>query len=83
MDPAEVEVWRKRMSESVASGTPVAVAIEREEWELAALHLLVNAAEMLEELGPEACEALMDELDPGPAPHRGSRARKRRGGRGG
>ncbi len=82
MDRAEMERWRQRFSEKLGEGTPVAAAIEAEQWELAALHTLIGALELIHELGPSAFEALLDELVPDPAPHRGSRARKRSPGRG-
>jgi len=65
MERAEVEALRRRVREKVGAGTPAVLAIERKEWELAALHILLNSLEILEEVGPEAFEALLDELDPG------------------
>ena len=54
-------------------------AIEREDWELAALKLLVAATELIDTLGPEAMEDLLDLLDE-PAPRAGTH-RPKRGGR--
>ena len=81
MDRAEMEHWRQRFNEKLGAGTPVAAAIEKEQWELAALHTLIGALDLIHELGPSAFEAVLDELAPQPA-HRGSRARKRSSGRG-
>jgi hypothetical protein len=80
MDRAEVERWRTWIAEKTAPGTPISVAIEREEWELAAMHLILTAIEIQDQLGPQAMEALLDELEM--VPHRGSRARKKRGAHG-
>lgn len=60
----------------------LAQAIEREDWEVAALCLLLGAVEAAEKMPREALEALLDELELDiiePRPHRGSRARRRRG----
>ena len=63
------------------------VAIEREDWELAALCLMWGVVEAARKYPQEALEALLDELEleaavPGPksrrAGHRGSRSRERR-----
>jgi len=65
------------------------IAIEREEWELAALCLMWGVVEAARKYPQEALDALLDELEPHPATlklprrgsarHRGSRARERRG----
>jgi hypothetical protein len=69
----------------------LAVAIEREDWEVAALCLLIGAVEAVNKLPQETLEALLDELAlegvlEGPratrakrreTSHRGSRARRR------
>jgi hypothetical protein len=69
----------------------LAVAIEREEWEVAALCLLIGAVEAANKLPRETLEALLDEVAleavlEGPKAtrgkrrergHRGSRARRR------
>lgn len=60
-------------------------AVERKDWDTAALYALVAAAEFIESVGPEAAEALIEELEAeDKGPHRGSRAkpadrRRRRG----
>jgi hypothetical protein len=59
-------------------------AIEREDWEVAALCLMLGVVEAANKLPQKTLDALLDELeiDIGVKPHRGSRARKRRGRRG-
>jgi hypothetical protein len=54
-------------------------AVERKDWDVAALWALVTAAEALERYGPEALEAMLDEMA-GEKPHRGSRGRRRKRG---
>jgi hypothetical protein len=59
----------------------LAQAIEREDWEVAALYILLGAVEAAEKMPREALDALLDELEleiTEPRPHRRSRARKRR-----
>ena len=58
----------------------LAIAIEREQWELAALCLLVGVTEAARALPPEAVEALIDVLaaEPDPSPRRRGRRRDRR-----
>jgi hypothetical protein len=62
----------------------LAQAIEREDWEMAALCLLLGAVEAAEKMPREALEALLDELELEiePRPHRSNRARRRRGSHG-
>jgi len=57
------------------------VAIEREDWELAALCLMWGVVEAAQKYPREALDALLDELEIEP-PHRRSRPRRRRGRRG-
>jgi hypothetical protein len=60
------------------------LAIEREEWELAGLCLLLGMVKTLEELPRDAVEALLDELselEVPPATHRRRSVRGRRRGR--
>jgi len=60
-------------------GRPLlAVAIEREDWELAALCLLLGAVRAAATLPPDAVEALLEEL----APEGLSRHRRRGAGKG-
>jgi hypothetical protein len=59
-------------------------AIEREDWELAALCLMLGVVEAAEKLPRETLDALLDELaleenPPGRASHRIRRPRRRRG----
>jgi hypothetical protein len=56
----------------------LARAIEREDWELAALCLLIGVVEAAEKLPRETLDALLDELEVDDMPHR-ARSRKRRG----
>lgn len=61
----------------------LSVAIEQENWELAALCLLAGMAEAARLLPPDAVEALLDELgdepeSPKPRRRRGGRCRGRR-----
>jgi hypothetical protein len=56
----------------------LAVAIERENWELAALCLLVGVVEAAEKLPPESIEALIEILA-GPESHPGTRRRRSAG----
>jgi hypothetical protein len=60
----------------------LARAIEREDWEVVALCLLLGAVEAAKKLPSETLDALLDELALEPWPHRRSRGRKRRGRRG-
>ena len=60
----------------------LAQAIEREDWEVAALCLLLGAVEAANKLPRETLDALLDELDLDLEAHRGSRRRRRRGPRG-
>jgi hypothetical protein len=57
------------------------VAIEREHWDLAATCLLVSAAEALQDIPPDALDALLEEIEgevPMPAPaHRHSQRNPR------
>jgi plasmid stabilization system protein ParE len=58
-------------------------AVREENWELAALAALVTIAETIRDSGPEAAEALVDELAaeimaPSPHPHRRRRGRRDR-----
>jgi hypothetical protein len=56
-------------------------AVREENWELAAMATLVKIAETIRDSGPEAAEALVDELVweiNGPHPHRRRRRRDRR-----
>ena len=62
----------------------LAQAIEREDWEVAALCLMLGVVEAAEKLPRETLDALLDELEidhrpPGRASHRARRSRKRRG----
>jgi len=60
-------------------GRPLlAVAIERQDWELAALCLLLGAARAAAKMAPETLEALLQEL----APEGLGRHRRRRTGKG-
>ena len=53
-------------------------AVKRKDWDRAALYALVAAAEFIQSVGPEAAEALIEELEAETrVPHRGSRARRR------
>ena len=66
-------------SEAYAGLRPlIDVAIEREDWELAAYCLLVGTVEGLNKLPRDAVEAFLDELTPDVPAHRGSRARPRK-----
>jgi hypothetical protein len=58
------------------------VAIERREWELAALCLLNGLARAAEKLPPEAIEELLDLLAAIDEPHPAKRRRRRRDGYG-
>jgi hypothetical protein len=60
----------------------LAQAIEREDWEVVALCLLLGAAEAANKLPRETLDALLDELDIDPMPHRRSRGRRWRRRRG-
>ncbi|MGH2628259.1 MAG: hypothetical protein ACRDHY_16595 [Anaerolineales bacterium] len=61
----------------------LARAIEREDWETAALCMLLGAVEAANKLPRETLDALLDELDLiAPEPHRRSRGRKWRRRRG-
>ena len=61
----------------------LAQAIEREDWEVAALCMLLGAVEAANKLPRETLDALLDELEIiEPEPHRGSRGRTRRRPRG-
>jgi hypothetical protein len=64
------------------SKSVLAQAIEREDWEMAALCLLLGAVEAANKLPRETLDALLDELDFDLDAHRGSRRRRRRGPRG-
>jgi hypothetical protein len=64
------------------SKSVLAQAIEREDWEMAALCLLLGAVEAANKLPRETLDALLDELDFDLETHRGSRRRRRRGPRG-
>ena len=57
----------------------LAIAIERKEWELAALCLLLGVSRAAAALPPDAVEWLLEVLDPGPVLLR----RRKRGRRGG
>ena len=57
------------------------VAIEREDWELAALCLMWGVVEAARKYPQEALDALLDELEIEPR-HRRGRPRRRRGRRG-
>ncbi len=62
-------------------GSPVSLAIEREDWEMAALLLLLGFVEVIDEVGAAGAEALLDELEAENAAsggrHGGSRGRRR------
>ena len=60
----------------------LAQAIEREDWEMAALCLLLGVVEAANKLPEETLDALLDELELEFEPHRGSRGRRRRGSHG-
>ena len=65
----------------------LARAIEREDWETAALCMLLGAVEAANKLPRETLDALLDELGlelepPGRARHGGRRGRRRRGSHG-
>jgi hypothetical protein len=60
----------------------LAQAIERQDWEVAALCLMLGVVEAAEKLPHETLDALLDELEIELEPHRGSRRHKRRGRRG-
>ena len=51
-------------------------AIEREDWELAALCLLYGMARAAAKLAPETLDELIEELEPGPVAGRGARVHK-------
>ena len=55
----------------------LAIAIERENWELAALCLIAGFLEVLEALPPDAAESLMEVLVAEDAPRRRRRGRCR------
>ena len=55
----------------------LAQAIEREDWEVAALCLLLGVVEAANKLPQETLDALLDELDLDLDVHRGSRRRRR------
>jgi hypothetical protein len=58
----------------------LAMAIEREEWEVAALCLMLGVLQAAEKMPQETLDALLDELEFGDEhPHRIRRHRKRRG----
>jgi len=57
----------------------LAQAIEREDWEVAALCLMLGVVEAAEKLPRETLDALLDELEVDLRPHRARRSRKRRG----
>jgi hypothetical protein len=64
----------------IGSKSLLAQAIEKEDWEVAALCLLLGAVEAANKLPRETLDALLDELEIiGPGPHRGSRRHRRRG----
>ena len=58
----------------------LALAIERKDWELAALCVVLQAVEMVRELPPEAADAMLQLLDTekGEAPPRRRKCRERR-----
>jgi hypothetical protein len=58
----------------------LAVAIERENWELAALCLIAGFLEVLQELPPDAAESLLEIMATEDEPRR-HRSRERRRGR--
>jgi hypothetical protein len=55
----------------------LAIAIERENWELAALCLIAGFLEVLEALPPDAAESLLEELAAEEPPRRRRRGRCR------
>jgi len=58
----------------------LAMAIEREEWEVAALCLMLGVLQAAEKMPRETLDALLDELEfVDEHPHRIRRQRKRRG----
>jgi hypothetical protein len=62
-----------------ANRRALAAAIEREEWEVAALCLLLGVARAARTLPPDAVEALLEVLASGPAPRRRARPGSCRG----
>lgn len=70
----ELERWRRKVDEKIGPGTAAGAAVEAKQWELAAMHMLLAAVELLDELGAPALEALLDELELDLPAHRGSRA---------
>ena len=57
----------------------LARAIEEENWEVAALCLLLGVVQAAEKLPRETLDALLDELEMDDRPHRARPTRKRRG----